>query len=422
MPDRRRIGILSGIAAGLVLAAAGGLAWQFGLLAPDQGQDSAATFLDRFWAHPIPPQGPPPADFTPLEASLGPTACRSCHPGRFAEWSDSLHRQTMGAGILWQLRVKTPAQAKRCMRCHAPLAEQKALAARGLGWESAPTGPVPEYIPPDLHRQGLACPACHVRRHRRYGPPAERRLVAGQAGPHNGFRETGAFRDSRFCASCHQFPPDGPSLAGKLRENTFREWQASRYADQGVSCQDCHMPEGRHTWRGIHDPGMVREAVSVDLAVKRLSPKRGRAQARVVNSGAGHHFPTYLTPEVSARLVLEDAQGREKREIARHVIAWKADVEMTRELFDTRIPAGEAATFAGDFPWPGAAGWRVAVRLEVAPQAHYERLFRYMFRQRDKMDAETLRLLSKALKEARATRFAALERRRPLESAPPPDP
>ena len=422
MPDRRQIGILSGVVAGLVLAVAGGLGWQAGVLAPKEGPDPVTTFLDRFWEHPIPPQGAPPAGFTPLEASMGPEGCRSCHPDRFAEWSNSLHSQTMGAGIRWQLRVKTPAQGKRCMRCHAPLAEQKALVARELGWDSAPAGPVPDYVPEDLHRQGLVCAGCHVRRHRRYGPPAERRLVEGEAGPHNGFREVSAFQDSRFCASCHQFPPDGPSLAGKLRENTFREWQASAYAERGVSCQDCHMPEGRHSWRGIHDPGMVREAVSVDLAVERGPQGQGRARARVTNSGAGHHFPTYLTPAVTARLVLEDGQGREQREIARHVIAWKADVEMTRELFDTRLPAGESALLVGGFPWPEQPGWEVVLRLRVAPQAHYERLFRYMLRQQDKMDDETQRLLHRALEEARATRFAALEQRRPLEPAPPPGP
>ena len=75
-------------------------------------------------------------------------------------------------------------------------------------------------------------------------------------GPHGGFTVSKAFEDSRFCAHCHQFPDDGPRIAGKLQEDTYQQWLASDYARQDAgkqTCQSCHMPDRKHLWRGIHD-------------------------------------------------------------------------------------------------------------------------------------------------------------------------
>ena len=85
----------------------------------------------------------------------------------------------------------------------------------------------------------------------------------------------------RILQSCHQFTPDGFALNGKLLETTYNEWKASRFAREGVQCQDCHMPDRRHRWRGIHDPddGALgphdhREAVSARGTVRRVAPSR----------------------------------------------------------------------------------------------------------------------------------------------------
>jgi len=57
--------------------------------------------------------------------------------------------------------------------------------------------------------------------------------------------------------------PDGFALNGKLLQSTYDEWKASRFARQGVQCQDCHMPDRRHRWRGIHDADMVRSGLTI---------------------------------------------------------------------------------------------------------------------------------------------------------------
>ena len=92
--------------------------------------ESVESFVARHWRTPLRPQGPAPARFTPLEASLAPEACGTCHPAQLADWRTSIHAAAMGPGVagqLAELRVREPATALGCQNCHAPLAEQMPL-------------------------------------------------------------------------------------------------------------------------------------------------------------------------------------------------------------------------------------------------------------------------------------------------------
>lgn len=362
------------------------------------------SFLAKHWSDPLAPQGEPPAGFGSLEASLAPEACGACHAEQYRQWQGALHSHTMGAGILWQFELLGQEETNRCLRCHAPLAEQKALVALARGWKNAPTSPLPAYVSPHLDSSGLVCAACHVRRHRRYGPPQPRNMPTGHA-PHDGFVASSAFQDSRFCAHCHQFPEQGPSLAGKLREDTYRQWLGSSFApDQ--PCQSCHMPGRKHLWRGIHDPEMVRKALAVELKLIRLDGGKYRAEVVARNQGAGHHLPTYMVAKIDLVLSLRKP-GVPDVELARDVIGWKADVDIKQEEFDTRIPAGESRRYAHEFKAPLRPGWNVELRVDVAPREHYERMFSYSMAN-VAMSGESRRLLKTAIEEAAAARFTAL--------------
>lgn len=367
------------------------------------GGDPVARFLARHWAQPLAPQGMPPKEFSPLEASLAPESCGACHPQQYADWSSSLHSATIGPGILWQFRVLNQSESNGCLRCHAPLAEQKALMALQQSWANAPREPVPTYVSRDLHLRGLVCAACHVRRHQRFGPPAVTRdpLPAADR-PHNGFTAEPAFLDSRFCAPCHQFPPQGRSLAGKLIENTYEEWRTSPAARKGMACQACHMPQGRHLWRGIHDRKMVENGIRRELEVKRIDRSRIAVWATISAPGVGHDFPTYVVPKVTVTLNLRNAKG--SREIARHVIARTVSVDLDRELSDTRIPPGGNAivSAAVDVP-PGAD--EVQMRMAIAPAAHYARMYQSMLERNPDMDPITQALLRDALRQALAASY-----------------
>lgn len=359
------------------------------------------AFLARHWSDPVPAQGEPPQSFSAIEASLDPKACGSCHTEQYQQWQSALHSHTMGPGIRWQFELLGQAEANRCLRCHAPLAEQKALVARQMGWPNAPTSALPGYVPAELADTGLSCAACHVRGHQRYGPPA--RTAPIEVAPHAGFVASEAFQDSRFCAHCHQFPEDGPRLGGKLREDTYQQWLASEYAGK-QPCQSCHMPERKHLWRGIHDPDMLRKGLGVDLKLTRLTSGEYRADVVARNQGAGHHLPTYMVPKID--LVLTLHQGDDTRELARDVIGWKADANITREEFDTRLPAGASRSYSHVFEAPPRPGWHVELRVEVAPREHYERMFRHSLINLS-LSRTSADQLKAAISEAEATRYTA---------------
>jgi hypothetical protein len=327
-------------------------------------------FLRGHWRRPIPAQGAPPAGFSPLETSLSPQSCGTCHAAQLSDWRTSLHAMSMGPGLTGQLVElwrSDPESARLCLTCHAPLAEQQ-----------------PENRPifdPALQGQGVVCAACHVRGHQRFGPP--RREQRTQAPPptsrlpHGGATRTPAFRASEFCSSCHQFESDGFALNGKLLEDTYEEWKASPAAAGGVQCQDCHMPDRRHLWRGIHDPETVRSGVTVNVMMEPRHKAGDEVAGRITltTTGVGHHFPTYVTPRVVVRAALVDAAGLEVSASAEErAIAREVSLDLSREVFDTRIPAG--GRFVFDYRRRlDRAGLSLRVRVIVYPDHFYTRFF-----------------------------------------------
>ncbi len=369
-------------------------------------------FLASHWAEPMAPQGAPPASFSALEASLSPQACGQCHTAQWQDWQTSLHSRSMGPGLRWQLHLFDQGRANRCLRCHAPLAEQKALAATEHGWPAQASGPPPAWVEPTLAHQGLVCAACHVRGHTRYGP-APRASSGSSASAHGGFVTAEAFGDSRFCAHCHQFPPDGPRTAGKLHEDTVAQWEASGMAAT-QSCQSCHMPDRRHLWRGIHDPETTRRAIDVQLAVVPVGKRRYEAQATVRNVGAGHHFPTYMVPKVELRFARIDRHGR-RSELGRQSIGWTVDTAITREIEDTRIPAGQSRRFVQPIDAATSDGWSVELTLHVRPGEHYERTFRDSLSRAGQLPQAARPLLREALQRVQTAEYELMR----LSGRPP---
>jgi len=294
-------------------------------------------FLERHWRMPIAPQGDAPASFTPLERSLAPRDCGGCHPVQYEDWRSSIHARSMGPGIagqLVELARRDPAGARSCLVCHAPLAEQSPLANAAFD--------------AGLQRQGVVCASCHVRGHQRFGPPprpdALGRTVPRERLPHNGATYVTAYLRAEFCAACHQFGPKGATLNGKPLENTYEEWRNSEAARRGLQCQDCHMPDRRHRWRGIHDPEMVKSGVRVSLTLDRSRYRPGqqvRATVTVSSVKVGHYFPTYVTPQVVVRAILMGPDAEPVADSVKEgIIGRQVPLDLSREIADTRIPPG----------------------------------------------------------------------------------
>lgn len=372
---RREVGRGTRAAALFALAAWSALAGCSRTGEPVAAQDAAAglataAFLAQHWARPVAASEARAPRHAQL-AALAPSACGACHAPQFADWQGSLHGRAMGPGILGQLMaLKDPAEAEACTRCHAPLAEQSEAFAQSTAAREPAVG--------GLHAAGLTCAGCHMRQGRIFGPPRRDGSVpAGDtsAWPHRGWTAAGAFEDSRFCATCHQFAGDGYALNGKLLENTYEEWRASPQAAQGRSCQDCHMPGRRHLWRGIHDPRMVRDALTIETSAVAVRSGELGMDVTLRNTGAGHHFPTYVTPKVFVEAWQEDAAGRQlPGTLRRYEISRLVSADLEREIADTRIPAGEQVVFA--YRAAGARSARaVVLQLRVDPDAFYRGVY-----------------------------------------------
>jgi hypothetical protein len=379
------------------------------------GAETIQEFLRRHWRQPLAPQGSPPARFTPIEASLQPEACGTCHPAQHADWTASLHAKSTGPGVAGQLvemLESDPQSALGCLSCHAPLAEQAPLVAAGKEWR-----PNPAYDEP-LGAKGLACAGCHVRAHERFGPPRRAGSLLSAAPrdtlPHNGVTRTPAFLRSEFCRGCHQFTPDGLALNGKLLENTYNEWKASRFAREGVQCQDCHMPDRRHLWRGIHDADMVRSGLTITATAGAARARPGetaRATLSVTSTRVGHAFPTYVTPRVILRAELLDAAGRVVAgSRAEKVIAREVALDLSREVFDTRLLPGRRAVlrYRKRVLGPGVS---VRFTVIVEPDAFYTRFFETLLQQGAGRGETQIRA---ALEASRRSPFTVFERELPL--------
>ncbi len=375
------------------------------------GADAIQEFLRRHWLEPLAPQGSPPARFTPIEASLQPESCGACHPAQHADWMTSLHSKATGPGVAGQLVEmieSDPPSALSCLACHAPLAEQAPLVAAGKElWRN------PAYDEA-LGGKGLACAGCHVRGHQRFGPPRRDGSLTSEVPrdtlPHGGVTRTPAFLRSEFCQGCHQFTPDGLALNGKLLENTYNEWKASRFAREGVQCQDCHMPDRRHLWRGIHDADMVRSGLTITATAGAARARPGEtatATLAVTSTRVGHAFPTYVTPRVILRAELLDAAGRVVAgSRAEKVIAREVALDLSREVFDTRLLPGRSAAlqYRRRIKAPGT---RVRLSVVLEPDAFYTKLFEALLRQGAGRGEAQIRA---ALEASRRSPFIVFER------------
>ncbi len=352
------------------------------------------------WNLPLLSQGEAPAQWSEVERSLAPEACGQCHVGQYQQWRTSLHAKAFSPGLVGQLLTFDAQQTASCMECHAPLAEQRRAfeAARARGTAHLPSGQA-------LAAAGNSCAGCHLRGHRRYGPPRRDIGATGQsdpAAPHGGVYRTVFFEKSEFCSACHQFPQTY-AVNGKPLQNTHVEWQASPQAARGITCQGCHMPDRKHLWRGIHDPEMV----AAGLSARFLAAAEG-ARFELTNSGVGHAFPTYVTPKAVMHAVALDAAGKERPETAvTYVIQRVVGFSGGRwvEYADTRLFPEDTASL--ELPWQDSD--RIRMWLAIHPDDYYDHQVYDQLLGRLPAEGAAARLISRADSRAGASRYRLFE-------------
>lgn len=341
---------------------------------------------------PIPPQGPPLPQLAPAQASLAARRCARCHAKQYREWETSLHRGAASPGLLAQTEYELAADERaRCLRCHAPLAEQAG--------------------DPVLRGDAVSCAGCHVRGWVRRGPPAlAPSLLTAPGYP---LVTVGLYERSDFCLPCHQLPPRD-AVAGRPLLDTYKEWLDGPYLPRGVQCQSCHMANREHAALGVHDPETFRQGIQLTAETHRRAGTV-TAVATLTNVGAGHYLPTTPTPAAWLSITLVDAHGRpiagaiSRYRIGRDVWfdgAW-------HERADTRIPPGEAVTVARAWT-AGRTAEATAARItvEVHPDDFYERF--YAARLPRATDPTQRALYQQALARATGSHYVAEQRDVPL--------
>ena len=409
---------------------------------PEQYQrtwsDTAVEYADpeqyaaHYWRRVILPQGAGPTAISRFEHDLSPQACATCHREQYQQWQASRHALAMSPGVTGQLVDwvgSDPAQYESCLRCHARLSEQqqvRRIAGEAPGQRYGPSDAAaweanPHFIP-ELYETAHGCANCHLRAHTRHGsdePFTTYRWDTEQLKAHP-LERTPWFKDSEFCQDCHQFPLTQTIADGHAPlENTYEEWRA--WAEQAVepkSCQQCHLPEGEHGFKGIHDADYVRENIELSTTYE-ASDGSVRASITLVNSNNGHHLPTYVTPKVFLRGYFTDANGQQFADsLQEDIIGREAHIRKKPgggtewyDEYDTRIPAGRqhAFTYEGEIPAEAAA---FHLEVFVAPDHFYHRNYGKWLKQ-EKRSAAALSDLQLAWEETQpeASGYFLLEER-----------
>jgi hypothetical protein len=296
----------------------------------------------NYWQLPIPLQGSISKAYDNQVFGIESEKCGICHLKIYNQWQSSFHARASSPGLLGQLPAFDDDVRKDCLNCHAPRTEQQ------------------QSLNADYSKQihGIDCASCHLREHSYYGPKIN------SLSPHGEVKQLNLFKQSEFCASCHQFTGDGILVNGKPLENTFVEWKTSRYAKEGIECQNCHMKDG-HSFKGIHDKTITQEGLSV-----KVNRNANRIELQATNTGAGHALPTYITPRIRIKIFTLD--GKKKVEyIIQRSMQWSIK-NGWQELFDTRLLPDQSIVL--DLPLTSEVHAKVEVIVE--PDADYhERVY-----------------------------------------------
>lgn len=124
--------------------------------------------------------------------------------------------------------------------------------------------------------------------------------------PNHKIDTSGLYRTSEFCGICH----NEKSGFGVWVKSTQLELKEGPYYEEGVLCQDCHMPDAQaktskmgasyndtkmHLFNGAHDPGKIKGVIEIRITPDRQEAVPGEPLVFTVtlyNQKTGHKFPT----------------------------------------------------------------------------------------------------------------------------------
>jgi len=214
--------------------------------------------------------------------------CRNCHPKSFEQQTASMHSLSFSNPVFQAQYTKDVLpmahassemlhEARSCTACHAPIAHKLSQARLAA----------PEFV--QASGAGVTCDFCHTITGYKGDQPGNGNYLTAPGvtkfGPlktqtdwHHSYSELQT--RSEFCAICHSVD----NHLGLDIKSTYAEWKTSRYAKDGVQCQDCHMTANGFLSGGLslYDSG---KAASMTLGA---SPERGKLYTHRFQGARSH--------------------------------------------------------------------------------------------------------------------------------------
>lgn len=214
--------------------------------------------------------------------------------------------------------------AKFCATCHEDIYKQWSRRSRHA---QATTSPSFRHAVAELEQNvalsrrfdDAMCYACHGSKTRNEGVNCE--TCHGRPLPGVSIETThdkkftprlAAMRNPGFCAKCHQVRTP---ITGDDFTTLYKEWQASKAAARGVTCQRCHMArraDDAHAYHGF-DSGYRNVAIyRDDLRLTNIVLDAPSLRLTVENHVQGHAIPASGPTRILAlEISLRDAAGRQ---------------------------------------------------------------------------------------------------------------
>lgn len=241
--------------------------------------------------------------------------CQSCHNDIYQQWKQSMMSQafTHHWDEIEYFELAVPhgeidpmykPVADGCNGCHTPMAFL--------------AGDVPPQRPEENTRanDGVNCEVCHSIKSFegdvpfnfnyasdpgkvKYGPKD------GLESPHHITEKIDFMSEAEYCGTCH----NEKNPYDVWVKSTQLEWAEGPYAEQGVTCHQCHMPKAigqnakmsesslvsQHLFHGAHDPGKVASVIEI-----RMHPSEREVEiddgvvinVQLFNAKTGHKFPS----------------------------------------------------------------------------------------------------------------------------------
>lgn len=320
---------------------------------------------------------------------IQPELCGHCHPVQWNAYKNSRHSKSMSSGFVWQLFAMNNQERIQCYNCHS------------YGLLSSEIN-LTNYK--NLNNYSIQCSTCHIREktgiRKFFGPPLSKEITFNEyhSIPHS-LEIRKEFEDEKFCIHCHTTPNNGQKVNNKLLMNIYEDWKNSPFSKENnyKTCQNCHMPQREHSWKGIFDKEFVLDHINIQWDPNNKNLK-------IFNNKIGHKFPAYSVPRI--QIILKNGLN----EILLKEIGWKLDIFLKKEEEDSRIPSGNYFEYTLPRDTLKNIKSNTYLQIYIHPSYHYEKSFEYTLENLILTEIEK-ELIKIAIKESKDSRYLLWEKK-----------